>query len=440
MMISLKPLLDFLSQHPSVSRLYVGFSGGTDSLVLLHLLTQEPLLKSYKVCGIHVHHGLSPHANEWEKQCEAWAHTWGVSFFSHHLDLKKKKGKSLEHAARILRYEVFAEYMDEGSILLTAHHQKDQAETLLLQLLRGAGPKGLAAMAFSNGFASSWHLRPLLNEERSSLETYAEYHGLKGIHDESNDDIHFDRNYLRHEVFPRILERWPGAFKTMARSARHCGDALLFIEEVAERDFKHLWSENKISLNTLANLPTHRQQEVLRYAMGYLKLPLCSEEVLLNILHTMYETKEDGVPFVAWPGGEARRYQGFLYLLKPVHFSPPKEEIGVRVGEPQVFSEMGASLKWEEVRGGLSFSFGDPLSLDFRKGNARFHPKNRAHSQDLKKLMQEWKIPPWERKKIPLLYEGKDLVAVLGYSLHKTRVVSEDIMGWLPVWETGIEA
>lgn len=432
-MLTLALLETFLANTPAVRRIYVAFSGGMDSTVLLHQLATTPAFQGYHLFAIHINHGISPHAHTWDQWCEAQARHWGVTYASHTLQLKKHKGDSLEQVAREARYSIFLDYLDSQSVLLTAHHQNDQAETVLLQLLRGAGLKGLAAMPTTAAFGDSWHVRPFLNQERSVLEAYAAAYELEWIEDESNDDRHYDRNYLRHEILPRLLQRWPAAVTTIARSARHCAMANEWLEQQAALDWQQVRVAEALSLAELAMLPLDRQQQVIRYALQRQGSQGISYDKTLEILRVMFSAKQDATPLVAWPGGEARRYQGLLYLLKPQVVCRELLALPVQVGHDTVLSSHGDFLAWEQQAGGLHYPMDTSLQIRYRQGGERFHPVGRSGSHPLKKLMQEWNIPPWMRDHIPLLYDREQLIAVVGYSLAEGAVCQEDAIGWMPL-------
>ena len=210
----------FFKQFQALTRskkLLIAYSGGLDSHVLLHLVSQFPQASHYQVRAMHIHHGLQEEADAWVPHCQSVCADLNIPLQINHLNLELKKGESIEEAARAARYIALKESLKQGEVLLTAHHQNDQAETLLLQLFRGAGVQGLAGMPTISSFGSGQHARPLLNASRQSLEMYAEEHQLSFIEDPSNKDSAFDRNYLRNEVLPQLRERWPSIDKTISR-------------------------------------------------------------------------------------------------------------------------------------------------------------------------------------------------------------------------------
>lgn len=226
-----------LSQIPSSAQVLVGYSGGLDSTVLLNLLVG--LVAPNRITAVHVNHGLSPQADEWETFCRQQAMQLQLPFVAQKVSVKNL-GQGIEEAARDQRYQVFEQYLPAGGALLLAHHQDDQQETLLLRLLRGAGPKGLGAMDQRRRFGEGWLVRPLLQASRRALEEYATEHQLSWIEDPSNQDTHFDRNYLRSKVLPLINRRWPGASQTMGRSAHLCRESDALLTDLAQLDMAQL--------------------------------------------------------------------------------------------------------------------------------------------------------------------------------------------------------
>lgn len=435
MSVSLEVLKRCLQYHPEIKTLYLGFSGGLDSMALLHLLANEAALQTLDKVAIHVNHGLSPNAKQWEDVCEQSANQHQFTYISHRVQLTPQAGESLENLARIERYGVFKNYIDAQSLLLTAHHQDDQAETFLLQCLRGAGVKGLSSMPVITSFAEGYHCRPLLHHAREDLEAYSKHHQLSWIEDESNFDISFDRNYIRHRIMPLLKHRWPGAGKTIARSAKHCSEATTTLSQLAEHDWNCVAQGIKVNLEELFVLPKARQTEVIRYGLRLLRLPGCSERIMNELLATMQSANPDANPVIIWPGAEVRRYLGQLYFLSPLQLHK-LEPLNVIVGEEVLLQEQQVKLVWHKARGGLALKEGESLTLQYRQGGERFHPFGRQGSHPLKKLMQEWRIEPWLRSQVPLLYKQQQLIAVVDYGIADEYSLASSELGWHPSIET----
>lgn len=263
-------LLDFLQQYLRPGQhLLLGLSGGLDSCVLLHQLAGLRQHADFHFSALHVNHGISPHAADWAHFCQRLCAGYEVPFSAISVNVPRDSGLGLEAAAREQRYRVLLE-TDADAVVL-AHHQDDQAETLILQLLRGAGVKGLAAMgkvSHARAAVSGQEkniLRPLLDVSRAELEAYAKAQRLEWINDESNLDLAYDRNFLRHHVLPQLQERFPACRKTIARSAAHLAEAAALLEELAQEDAARAVHEGLLDLGILKNMSLARSTNLLRY-------------------------------------------------------------------------------------------------------------------------------------------------------------------------------
>jgi tRNA(Ile)-lysidine synthase len=406
-------LKDALRRFPPASRLIVAYSGGLDSHVLLHAASLLRGADFPELRAIHVHHGLAPRADAWTVHCEAVCAALGVPLEVIRVDARAETGESPEAAARAARYRALEAALTPGDGLLTAHHRRDQAETLLLQLLRGAGPAGLAAMPRWQPLGAGWHGRPLLDVSRECLEAHARAHGLVWIEDESNLDIRFDRNLLRQEVMPRLRERWPALDEMLARAASHQAEALGLLGELARQDLEDLRGDppGTLSVSALARLRPARRRNALRFWLMDKGLPLPSMARLQSVLDDVLTAAPDAMPRVAWEGGEVRRYRDALYAMPPMALHDPALRLPWDGRSPLAIDALGVVLTPEWLQGqGLVPEAGETLTVAFRRGGETMRVRDRT--RELKKLMQERGIPPWERERVPLVYRGDELVAV----------------------------
>ncbi len=244
----------------------VAWSGGVDSTVLLHLLVRACKLPRARLTlrALHVDHGLQPAAADFRRFCRSTARRWRVPLKVVKVEVGLSRGDSLEQAAREARRAAFATQLAPGELLLTAQHADDQLETLLLALLRGAGPAGLAAMPAAMPFAGSQLLRPLLDVERASLAAYARAHELGWIDDPTNEQLRFDRNYLRTRALPLLRARWPALARTAGRSARHCASAIETLARAAARDLEVAADGVDLDITVLRRWSAARRAQVLR--------------------------------------------------------------------------------------------------------------------------------------------------------------------------------
>lgn len=409
-------------------RYWIAYSGGIDSHVLLHAAaTLSPQLKG-SVNAVHVNHGLNPASSQWAAHCVATCDALDVPSHIFSVNAKPDKGESPEAAARVARYDAFAQLIEAGDCLLTAHHQEDQAETLLLQLLRGAGPHGLAAMPRHVPFAKGSLGRPMLAFSQQAIEQYASDKLLHWIEDPSNRETDFERNYLRHEVIPKLKSHWPAYAKTVARSAAHCAEAAGLLDQLAADDLVTVsGNEQSVSdslpLHKLQQISGERRRNLLRLWLRSLNLPIVSKAVMGEIESTLIAAREDASPLVSWPGGEMRRYRDRLYAMTPLD---PLDELTVIPWQwqqplqlPAGLGRLGAAVSECVDRKSAGVNLDQcralPMTIRFRGGGERCQLPGRAHRHALKGLMQEAGIPPWQRSRIPLIYLGEQLAAVVGH-------------------------
>ncbi len=412
-------LLSTLLSLPSASRYWIAYSGGLDSTVLLHLMAGLRDELGKEVSALHIDHGLSAHSTDWSGQCRAFCEHLGVPFFLHQVEVKRPGGHGLEAAARHARYAVFEEVLGEREVLLTAHHRDDQAETLLLQLLRGGGVHGLAAMPPARHFGRGFLARPLLEQSREALRRYAVAEGLEWIEDPSNFDTGLERNYLRHTLLPQLAERREGIRDVLVRSAGHFAETAALLDDLALQDLAHAEQEQAtLSVQALKRLTPERCRNLLRYAIRQLGLPLPDHRHLHRILDEVLPASEDAMPLVAWAGAEVRRYRDSLFLLPPL---PPVPEPTLELpwsGEAEMpLPEALGRLRTRRVQGeGISARrlANGACSIRWRRGGEALQPAGRAEHHLLRKLYQEAGVPPWERSRRPLLYLDGKLAQVAG--------------------------
>ncbi len=396
-------------------RYVVAFSGGLDSTVLLHALAAPADKQDIPVVAVHVDHGLHEDSPDWGAHCEAVANSLGVKFISERVVVEDDAGHGPEAAARDARYRVLATLLKRGEWVLSAHHQDDQAETMLLNLIRGTGPAGLAGIGEFRPFAAGWLVRPILDVPRAALQDYARAKGLAWIDDPSNDDRQFDRNYLRHEIMPRLESRWPDAARRLQRSSRIAGDAASLLDALAAIDAETLGDRrDRLQIDGLRALPVARQRNVLRYALRQLGLATPSAKHVQMVIDEVVAAREDAEPMVCWNGVEVRRYRNSLYLLSADRFEAPGNQGLVVDGDRLELQHGLGVLRLEsDAAEGLSLDVVERgLELRYRHGGEKFRPSGQAHTKKLKKLLQEASVVPWMRDRIPLIYADGELVAV----------------------------
>ena len=452
-------LLPFAARLTGASRLLIAYSGGMDSHVLLHALAQlRAHFPGVELQAIHINHSLHASAADWAQHCARACAALEVPCEIRVVDARALSGVSPEDAARAARYGVFAEVVQAGDVLFTAHHQDDQAETLLLQLLRGAGPQGLAGMSDLSRFGTAWLARPLLEFSRAELLGYALAQQLHWIDDPSNVDTRFDRNYLRHEILPHLQRRWPAAQVTLARSAQHCAEAAELLEVLARSDFQDIQLDKSgnattalllpsgrgkagmgvghindphpalppsrgkelfadpLSVSKLLQLSPARQRNVLRFWIEQADLPAPQQRHLHQLQNEVLTAAADAEPRAHWPGVDILRYRDALYAMPQQPVFDASQQYEWRLDMPLKIANVGTLTACHNQQVGLrADACAAGVRVAFRSGGERIKPAGRAHHATLKNLFQQVGVPPWLRERVPLLYIGAELAAVAGY-------------------------
>ncbi|MCD8542323.1 MAG: tRNA lysidine(34) synthetase TilS [Gammaproteobacteria bacterium] len=395
---------------PLTADVWIAYSGGLDSTVLLHRLVQLRREQHFSLKAIHIHHGLNTQADAWQMHCQNTCQEWQVQCITHKINLSQETG-NIEARARTLRYAHFSSLLKENDILCTAHHQDDQAETFLLQLVRGAGPKGLSAMPAKVDLGQGKLQRPILQIQRDELLDYAIQHGLSWVDDESNQETRFSRNFIRHKILPILKQRWPSVTETMARSSQHCAESEALLNEYGSQlTTSCVNQDGRLRVSRLKSLTVIQQKLVLRYWLTEQHCCLPSDAQLRNALHIFLKAADDKNPMMRWENIEMRRYRDELYIMHQAHFHDAQQVLSWKnLSEPLVISSLGLTLSVTKKLGdGINAAFSESWEIRFRQQNPA-----------LKKRFQYWGIPAWERSRIPLLYIENELAAVLGYQINK---------------------
>ncbi|MDI9817785.1 tRNA lysidine(34) synthetase TilS [Legionella sp. W10-070] len=403
---------DNLKQLQGCQRLLVGYSGGLDSTVLLHAIALIPEYAS-KLIAVHINHGLSPNAYDWQNHCRLFCSQLKTPLIVKKIDFKREA--NIEEAARKARYEVFAQLIEKNDGLVLAHHLNDQAETLLLHLCRGTGVDGLAAMTPVKAFAQGKLLRPLLQISRTQLEAYAHLHQLQWIDDESNQDIGFSRNYIRHQVMPLLSARWPELENKLARTSLHCQQAQANLNDLALMDCPYLKKKSlQLPIAHLIQLSEARITNVLRFWLKSNQVRMPDTATFYRLISEMIQAKEDTSPQVSWDGVCVRRYQKTLFLLKEKP-APLASLIKWSMFPDTLIIKNLGILQVKTSNEGLAVPDNASIEVSFRRGGEAFYWH--GQTKQLKKLFQEWQIPPWLRDRIPLVYINNQLACIVGYAI-----------------------
>ncbi|OAT14844.1 tRNA(Ile)-lysidine synthetase [Buttiauxella noackiae ATCC 51607] len=431
--MQLRPLFTLLQPHPN---LLVAFSGGLDSTVLLHQLVtlRDTQAANFHIRAMHIHHGLSPFADEWAEHCRKICEQWNVPFEVKRVQLVDD-GFGIEAHARAARYQALAETIQSNEVLLTAQHLDDQCETFLLALKRGSGPAGLAAMPERLPFGETELIRPLLGKTRKDLEAWASEYQLTWIEDESNQDDSYDRNFLRLHVLPEIQQRWPHFPQSVARSAELCGEQEQLLDELLAEQLEALIQDDgSLLIEPLKMLSDIRRAALLRRWFARQKAAMPSRAALAHLWDEVATSREDANPRLKFGNFEVRRYQGALYWLplmngvddEIISWSVPFAPLTL----PDGLGTLQCATGGQEIR---APRIDEPVTIRF-KASGQFHIVGRERGRSLKKIWQELGIPPWQRARTPLLYYGEQLIAALGVFVTQDGKATEQSC-WRVDWQ-----
>lgn len=397
-----------------VGRIYIAYSGGVDSHVLLHLCACTPSLKD-KITAVYVHHGLQAAAEAWPEHCQQIAAALGIDFKVLRVNAGAANGQSPEEAARDARYTAFKTLLKAGDVLLVGQHREDQLETVLLQLFRGAGLAGLSGMPDRMPFGQGMLLRPFLNIAKQTINDYARQQQLSWVEDPTNQCSDYDRNFLRNEVLPLLKQRWPVIDKTVSRSAAHCAEALGLVNEIAEQFFEQVFNQadQTLIISQLHLKSLLHQKLIIRQWFAQIGLKMPSQDLVGRILDEVVGANEQSVPLISTQGFEIRRYRDKLYCLPQAVIeiqqtkSWSNHQRLINIGNHQ-------ALRWIESPTGILAEHwhAAQIEIKFRSGGEKIRLYGRTGHHSLKKLFQEAGIPPWEREQMPLIYLNGCLAAV----------------------------
>ena len=413
----------------------LAYSGGRDSQVLLHALCAVRRELGFDLTALHFDHGLAPQSADWARQCEAVCRQWAVAFISDRQPVIKGPGESLEALARQSRYRWFEQVVKPGQVLLTAHHANDQAETVLLNLLRGGGVQSLAgipqqrvlslsAAKVTRATPATRVVRPLLSFSGDALAEYARRHGLTWLDDPSNLSPQFDRNYLRESIIPLLEQRWPGAINSLGRSAENCREVAAFLDEVMAPLLQRCQVAEKSGVFCLAPpldggalkpLGRFRVIALIRCWLHRHGRRSPSSGQLATLFRQVFEDERKRAG-MRWDASELRYFDGHLHLIRrldappggPLEWDLRARDLGTNDIRLEVHKGAGgdpAPQRLDPQR-----LHGKSLKLVWRTGGERMTLPGRTHSSALKKLFQQNAVPPWERRALPLLVADGEVI------------------------------
>ena len=413
--------LDQCLLHPPAASSYVvAYSGGLDSTVLLHLAHAQGLPG---LQAIHVHHGLQPAADGWAQQAEQQCQQWGVPLKVLRVAVDAQHPQGPEAGARQARYDALRAQLKPGAVLVTAHHASDQAETVLLRLLRGTGVEGIAAMRTLMQTHTNPLWRPMLVVPKAALRAYAQQHQLQWIEDPHNTQSRYARSWLRSAVMPLLHQRWPDVDAQLVRAASHAADAAELLAGLAVTLLPTVQrSDGGLSVSGLLALSDAQQRLLLRHWLSVLGLPSAPSVTLRAAQLEVLGARADADPLLIWPGGEFRRYRDAFYASVPLPAVPV---------DFSAAWDGCAALALPETYGSLHAEQPLPMQVCFAPGGERIKPAGDAHTRTLRQLAQQAGVPPWLRRRLPLVFVENKLVSVAGiWNAQAAPKVQWQIPAW----------
>jgi len=408
-----------LGAHQSSLKFCIGLSGGVDSIALLHLFKQLASQNtSIAVRALHINHQLQNQSGDWQHFCQLFCMENKIPFESVSVRVPLENSQGMEASARAARYRAFRQALRPDEIMVTAHHLDDHIETIFLKLFRGAGVKGGAGIESLRTFHNTILFRPLLSFSRESIINYAQANNLEWMEDPSNKHIDIDRNFLRHEILPRIESRWPGYRKTVNRFSKHLRESEMMLEEMARQDYSRIISHEGLLIDELKKLSILRQKLLVRYWL-LTESKINIESSHLNEIFKLIDAREDANPVVKIDGYEVRRFKKYVKLLEQqpqmesdwcIKLDDLDFEQPIKISDSHTLFLRKAKGKGIK----MGYLHGSKIQISPRKGGEKCHPVSRDKSQSLKKIFQEMEIPPWRRDEIPLLYIDESIAAVIG--------------------------
>ncbi|MGC9422139.1 MULTISPECIES: tRNA lysidine(34) synthetase TilS [Vibrio] len=397
-------------REKSVERPILALSGGVDSRVLLHLLAQYHQYYSVPVRAVHVHHGLSDNANNWVEQCQRWCDEYNIPLSVEYVTLDTQCGESIEQLAREARYAALSKHVKTENTLLLGHHADDQLETFLLALRRGSGPKGLSAMADWAAFSQGHLLRPLLHVPRQDIESFALEQQLQWVEDESNQDMRYERNFLRHQVTPILNQRWPTIYQAVQRSAELCAEQEAVIHELLADLLASATSKaGGLSIAQIQLCSDVVRRQVIRQWLAGRGVTMPSRLHTDMIWQQVALAEASANPKLQLREYQIRRFDGELFCVTLMSDLSAWQQ-SIQLNRPLILPDKLGYLTLSECSLGHIALPDEPdaLSVSFNPEGLSACPVGRAGSRKLKKLFQEYRIPSWQRRRLPILmYKGR---------------------------------
>ncbi len=429
--LSLDALTDRVLELHLDKPLLVGFSGGTDSTALLDMLARSTKARQRGLRAIHVHHGLQPQADAWAAHCRQFCQERDVplAIMRVHVDAR---GSGPEAAAREARYAAFADALQADEALLLAHHADDQGETILLKLLRGAGPHGLAGMRPWRPFAAGWLWRPWLEVAQQAIADWCRDNALASLDDPSNRDPAFSRSWLRREIMPRIRAHMPQAVASINHAGRLCAVTRDYLDDQAATHLAQLTEDNSLDAAGWLALPDALRGLVLEAWLHGRGLDAPTVAQRHELERQVATAGKDKNPCIHWPGVDLRLWRGRLYGMAPLPAPPARWE--ARWDGRELTLPLGTLALQPCAQTSQAPTFARALRVTLRRGGEYLHPTGDPHGRELRYVFQQQGLPPWLRPLCPLIHDGDELLAVAGLCLTDAGAAFFHAIGARPHW------
>ncbi|MFY8272627.1 tRNA lysidine(34) synthetase TilS [Pseudoalteromonas sp. SSDWG2] len=423
-------LSQLLARCDNCQGLAVALSGGLDSMALLALSHDYAARHNLPICAVHIHHGLSANADSWLTFAKEQCQRLGITLYSARVQISEQTRKGIEAKAREARYNKIDELVPQDYALVLGQHQDDQVETFFLRLKRGAGLKGLGAMHDLATWQSRVLLRPLLHVSRADLEQFVAQQKLSHIHDESNDDSRYDRNFLRNDVLPLLNQRFHGFSDKVAQTVTLLQAQQQLLDDIAQSDLESVQHDaHSVSLDALLALGESRYLNAIRLWLQHHDCVMPSQIKLNTAFAQFIHAREDAQPSITFKthgnlAVDLRRYNGLIYLVT-CSVEPVQRHLAQ--GENSVQLDAQTQLTWWVGNGVRAAHASEQITIRYGCLNSRIRPHNKPYSNKLSHWLKELKVPPWQRQTIPLIFYDESLVAVVGYFYNHDFLAAEGI-------------
>ena len=389
----------------------VAYSGGIDSTALLYLANKFSKKHNKNIKAIHVNHNINIKSKNWENHCQVFCNNLNIPLIIRSINIDIKPGQSTEEIARQERYKAINLTTSQHTLLMTGHHIDDQVETFFYNLLRGSGTKGLSAMPILKENLKGFHIRPILSFSKTALIDLVKQLKFDYIHDDSNENMNFSRNYIREKILPEIKKKWPNYHKTVDRAILNLTNAQKLCSDLALIDLKKCKIQNKdniISIN-VRDLDDNRFYNVIRYWIEKNSFKMPSRQQIDSIKKNVFHAGMDKNPIFSCSSFEIRRHKEHLEIMSPLKKHDPHVIYKWKKNENLVISGLAINLSWQNLEEKLGYKVNDDVEVKFRKEGENIKINDR---KSLKDYMREQNIPPWKRDRVMLIYIKDELKVV----------------------------